>query len=77
MLRFNDELTQSQIGAQVGISQMQVSRLLAKILTHLREAVDNDQPPFPPHHQRAADTVPLGTDKPSLARARASSCSGG
>ena len=35
-LRFGAELTQSQIGAELGISQMQVSRLLAKAVRSLR-----------------------------------------
>jgi RNA polymerase sigma-B factor len=36
LLRFFGELTQSQIADRVGISQMHVSRLLAKTLTHMR-----------------------------------------
>ena len=36
MLRFFKNMTQSQIAAQVGISQMHVSRLLAKTLAQLR-----------------------------------------
>jgi RNA polymerase sigma-B factor len=35
-LRFGAELTQSQIGTELGISQMHVSRLLARALTQLR-----------------------------------------
>ncbi|MEV6314754.1 RNA polymerase sigma factor SigF [Streptomyces sp. NPDC051776] len=38
-MRFVDELTQAQIGAELGISQMQVSRLLARTLSRLREAL--------------------------------------
>ncbi len=37
MLRFFGNLTQSQIAQRVGISQMHVSRLLAKTLAHLRD----------------------------------------
>ncbi len=37
-LRFVDGLTQSQIAAEIGISQMHVSRLLAGSLTELRES---------------------------------------
>jgi RNA polymerase sigma-B factor len=37
MLRFFRGMTQSQIGAELGISQMHVSRLLARTLTQLRE----------------------------------------
>ncbi len=35
-LRFVEELTQGQIGERLGISQMQVSRLLSRTLTRLR-----------------------------------------
>ncbi|MFJ8251784.1 RNA polymerase sigma factor SigF [Streptomyces sp. NPDC094466] len=38
-MRFGQEMTQSQIGAQLGISQMHVSRLLARILIKLRESM--------------------------------------
>lgn len=40
MLRFRDNLTQTQIAAEVGISQMHVSRLLARALVRLREQID-------------------------------------
>jgi len=36
-LRFDEELTQSQIGEELGISQMHVSRLTRDALTKLRE----------------------------------------
>jgi RNA polymerase sigma-B factor len=39
MLRFFKNMTQSQIAAEVGVSQMHVSRLLNKTLEHLREAL--------------------------------------
>ncbi|MDT0200965.1 RNA polymerase sigma factor SigF [Nocardioides sp. AE5] len=39
MLRFFKNMTQSQIAAEVGVSQMHVSRLLSKTLDHLREAL--------------------------------------
>lgn len=42
LLRFYGEQTQSQIAAQVGVSQMQVSRLLTRILTQLRERLTAD-----------------------------------
>src|SRR2546423_1265078 len=38
-LRFDEGLTQSQIAAQLGISQMHVSRLLRRSLETLRQAV--------------------------------------
>jgi RNA polymerase sigma-B factor len=37
VMRFYGNLTQSEIGDQLGISQMHVSRLLARALGHLRE----------------------------------------
>lgn len=39
-LRFVDELSQSEIGSHVGLSQMQVSRLLTRILGDLRARVE-------------------------------------
>lgn len=41
MLRFFGNMTQTQIGEQVGISQMHVSRLLAQTLGRLRERLDH------------------------------------
>ncbi|MFI5531820.1 RNA polymerase sigma factor SigF [Kitasatospora sp. NPDC051853] len=38
-LRFTHDLTQSQIGARLGLSQMHVSRLLARTLKRLREGL--------------------------------------
>ncbi|MEJ3742928.1 SigB/SigF/SigG family RNA polymerase sigma factor [Actinomycetes bacterium KLBMP 9797] len=38
-LRFFDHMTQTQIAAEVGLSQMQVSRLLKQTLTRLRAAM--------------------------------------
>jgi RNA polymerase sigma-B factor len=39
ILRFVDELTQAQIGKQLGVSQMQVSRLLRATLAKLRDHI--------------------------------------
>ncbi|MFG3226905.1 SigB/SigF/SigG family RNA polymerase sigma factor [Kitasatospora sp. NPDC048194] len=39
-LRFTEELTQSQIGARLGLSQMHVSRLLTRILKKLRDGLE-------------------------------------
>ncbi|EST39716.1 hypothetical protein N566_00260 [Streptomycetaceae bacterium MP113-05] len=41
-MRFGEELTQSQIGRQLGISQMHVSRLLSGCLRRLRTALVED-----------------------------------
>jgi RNA polymerase sigma-B factor len=45
LMRFYDEMTQSQIAERVGLSQMHVSRLLTKTLARLRDAIEHDQPP--------------------------------
>ncbi|MDH6138142.1 MULTISPECIES: RNA polymerase sigma factor SigF [Kitasatospora] len=42
MLRFFGNLTQSQIGEEIGISQMHVSRLLTKTLTQLRDGLTSE-----------------------------------
>lgn len=41
-LRFNEDLTQSEIADEVGISQMHVSRLLSRALTSLRDSIEID-----------------------------------
>ena len=51
VLRFYGNLTQAEIAERVGVSQMHVSRLLAKALTHLRLRLTDDTPdtrPAPP-----------------------------
>lgn len=45
-LRFNEDMTQSEIAEIVGISQMHVSRLLSKAVDALREQLDHE--PAPP-----------------------------
>jgi RNA polymerase sigma-B factor len=42
-LRFVDELTQQEVGRQLGVSQMQVSRLLVRVLATLRESLDHPE----------------------------------
>ena len=43
MLRFFGNMTQSQIATELGISQMHVSRLLARTLAQLREGLTTDE----------------------------------
>lgn len=51
-LRFAEDLTQSEIGARIGVSQMQVSRIIRAALTRLRVAArlseDYDERSGPP-----------------------------
>ena len=44
IMRFYDDLTQTQIAERIGVSQMHVSRLLSTTLSRLRDAVDTDLP---------------------------------
>src|SRR3954466_10780507 len=44
-LRFAEDLTQSEIGRRVGISQMHVSRLLRQAVTRLRETAQASETP--------------------------------
>jgi RNA polymerase sigma-B factor len=41
-MRFFEEMSQSQIASRVGVSQMHVSRLLARTLATLREGLADD-----------------------------------
>jgi RNA polymerase sigma-B factor len=46
-LRFEEDLTQSEIGAKVGVSQMHVSRLIRQSIARLREAAEERAPRDP------------------------------
>jgi RNA polymerase sigma-B factor len=39
-MRFGEELSQAEIGARIGVSQMQVSRLLQRCFETIRESID-------------------------------------
>jgi RNA polymerase sigma-B factor len=47
-LRFSEDLTQSEIGERVGLSQMQISRLLRQAIGRLRETAERHAPAEPP-----------------------------
>jgi RNA polymerase sigma-B factor len=44
-LRFEEDLTQSEIGARVGVSQMHVSRLIRQSIARLRAEAEGSGPP--------------------------------
>src|SRR3954453_9479511 len=55
-LRFHEDLTQAEIGARIGCSQMQVSRILRAALTQLAgHAGGEAAPPRRPQRERALD----------------------
>ena len=44
-LRFAEDLTQSEIGHRLGLSQMHISRLLRQAVTRLRETAQPSETP--------------------------------
>ncbi len=76
-LRFYRECSQPQIARAVGVSQMQVSRILRRCLDRLREGLEAGEPcvdgragarpPAPPSHghRTAADAAHRGTGRPA------------
>jgi RNA polymerase sigma-B factor len=46
-LRFFEGMTQTQVAARVGISQMHVSRLIRKSIDNLRQYMAEDESPGP------------------------------
>jgi RNA polymerase sigma-B factor len=44
-LRFVEDLTQSEIGDRLGLSQMHISRLLRQAVARLREAAQSSEQP--------------------------------
>ena len=44
-MRFYDEMTQQEIADRLGVSQMQISRLLARVLAQLRAVLDDEPGP--------------------------------
>jgi RNA polymerase sigma-B factor len=56
-MRFSEDLTQSEIGARVGVSQMQVSRTLRDSLEKLRTTIETPEPLRPDVQIAAAGAV--------------------
>ncbi|MGX6603816.1 SigB/SigF/SigG family RNA polymerase sigma factor [Micromonosporaceae bacterium Da 78-11] len=61
-MRFYGNRTQVEIAAELGVSQMHVSRLLARALTWLREAMLSDGPP-PWEHGETGAAVEVSADR--------------
>ena len=81
-LRFFDGLTQSEIGARLGITQMHVSRLLTRTLDRLRRQLSADRPVArAAGHRRPTPTACREIANPGPGhpahRARAGSCRAG
>ena len=47
-LRFEEDLTQAEIGERIGVSQMQVSRIIRQSLSRLRTVARADGAPDAP-----------------------------
>ena len=45
VLRFGEDMTQAEIGERIGVSQMQVSRLIRQALVRLRAGLAERPPP--------------------------------
>jgi RNA polymerase sigma-B factor len=58
-LRFVDECSQSEIAAELGVTQMQVSRLLARILGQLRAELTRGEPEATPEAEPLAEVSPI------------------
>jgi RNA polymerase sigma-B factor len=62
LLRFYGNMTQAEIGTQLGVSQMQVSRLQARALKYLRTAILNaETEEIPSAACELATDIPLAT----------------
>jgi RNA polymerase sigma-B factor len=54
-LRFNEDMTQAEIAALIGVGQMQISRIIRQALQRLRDAAERQpQPPLAPSGSRSA-----------------------
>jgi RNA polymerase sigma-B factor len=60
-LRFEQDLTQAEIGALLGVSQMQISRIIRRAIDQIRDVAD--------HQQRMAED-PQHTSLQPTAKAR-------
>ena len=58
-LRFDHEMTQEQIGTRLGVSQMQVSRTLARVFACLRERLQDEGPGGEPPDEDGNRQLPV------------------
>jgi len=58
-LRFEHEMTQEQIGNRLGVSQMQVSRTLARVFACLRERLQDEGPGGESPHEDGDRRLPV------------------
>jgi RNA polymerase sigma-B factor len=66
-LRFGRDLNQYEIGRRLGVSQMQISRIMRKALRKLLDAVQDDEPPPLDALVSAEEPSPLMRDRVSMA----------
>jgi RNA polymerase sigma-B factor len=69
-MRYVDEMTQAEIAAQIGVSQMHVSRLLAAALTQLRTGMLAEPPSRPNQSGTRPASAPASCSPDSLGTAR-------
>ena len=62
-LRFYREMSQSEIGVRLGISQMHVSRILRRVCAQLREETDDSRPPTAQETPRDTARAETGHDR--------------
>lgn len=74
LLRFHRDMTERQIAAELGISQAHVSRLLARALAKLRQAMTRDDAVSPPRQLPNPEDPP---DQPPAARRKTASGASG
>ena len=76
-MRFEEDMTQAEIGAAIGISQMQVSRILRQTIAKLREVAEEGVQPEAREPRarltggRRRDGEPAAASAPSCRRAAA------
>jgi RNA polymerase sigma-B factor len=71
LMRFYGNMTQAEIGEQLGISQMHVSRLLTEALSYLRDTITGPEPAAGQPDRPAVPPVKRHSGRPAADRARA------